>query len=50
MAVLSLAEVAPAALQQHYTWGVLLAALAVFGSGKWALAAGWVVAVQSKNK
>ena len=50
MAVLSLAEVAPAALQQHYTWGVLLAALAVFGSGKWALAAGWVGAFQSKNK
>ncbi len=37
VAVLSLAEIAPAALQQHMTWGVLLAGLAVFGSGKWSL-------------
>jgi putative oxidoreductase len=37
VAVLSLAEVAPAALQQHVTWGVLLAALAIFGNGTWAL-------------
>ncbi len=35
VAVLSLSEVAPAALQQHITWGVLLAALALFGSGQW---------------
>ena len=46
MAVLSLAEVAPASLQQHYTWGVLLAA---FGSGKWTLVAWWVGAFKSKN-
>jgi putative oxidoreductase len=37
VAVLSLAEIAPAALQQHITWGVLLAGVAVFGSGRWAL-------------
>jgi putative oxidoreductase len=37
VAVLSLAEIAPAALQQHITWGVLLAGLALFGSGRWAL-------------
>jgi len=37
VAVLSLAEIAPAALQQHVTWGVLLAGLAVFGSGRWAI-------------
>jgi putative oxidoreductase len=37
VAVLSLTEVAPAALQQHVTWGVLLAALAIFGNGAWAL-------------
>ena len=37
VAVLSLAEIAPAALQQHITWGVLLAALAIFGNGPWAL-------------
>jgi putative oxidoreductase len=37
VAVLSLAEIAPAAFQQHITWGVLLAGLAVFGSGRWTL-------------
>ncbi len=37
VAVVSLMDVAPAALQQHITWGVLLAALALFGSGKWVL-------------
>jgi putative oxidoreductase len=37
VAVISLMDVAPAALQQHITWGVLLAALALFGSGKWVL-------------
>jgi putative oxidoreductase len=36
-AVMSLSEVAPAALQQHITWGVLLAMLAAFGSGRWSL-------------
>lgn len=34
VAVISLSEVAPAALQQHITWGVLLVALAVYGVGK----------------
>lgn len=37
VAVLSLAEIAPAALQQHISWGIVLAALAVFGSGGWTL-------------
>jgi putative oxidoreductase len=37
VAVISLGDIAPAALQQHITWGVLLAALAVFGPGRWAL-------------
>lgn len=37
VAVVSLADIAPAALQQHITWGVLLAGLGVFGSGRWAL-------------
>lgn len=36
-AVLSLSEIAPAALQQHITWGVLLAALALYGPGAWSL-------------
>jgi putative oxidoreductase len=37
VAVISLSEIAPAALQQHITWGVLLAALALFGCGKYAM-------------
>jgi putative oxidoreductase len=37
VAVLSLAEIAPAAMQQHVSWGIVLATLAVFGSGRWAL-------------
>ncbi len=41
VAVVSLAEIAPAALQQHITWGVLLAALALYGCGPWSLAR-WV--------
>lgn len=37
VAVISLSEIAPAALQQHVTWGVLLAALAIYGVGRWSL-------------
>lgn len=37
VAVISLAEIAPAALQQHVTWGVLLAGLALYGVGRWSL-------------
>lgn len=37
IAVISLSEIAPGALQQHITWGVLLALLAIYGCGKWAL-------------
>lgn len=37
VAVISLQEIAPAALTQHILWGSLLAALAVFGPGKWSL-------------
>ena len=35
VAVLSLSEIAPAALQQHISWGIVLAALVVFGVGRW---------------
>ena len=35
VAVISLSEIAPAALQQHVFWGSLLAALAIFGLGPW---------------
>lgn len=41
VAVLSLSEIAPAAFQQHLTWGALLAALALFGPGRWSLDHAW---------
>ena len=37
VAVVSLAELAPAAWQQHVLWGTLLAGLAVYGSGPWSV-------------
>jgi putative oxidoreductase len=37
VAVLSLTDIAPAALQQHVFWGSLLAAVAIFGPGRLAL-------------
>jgi putative oxidoreductase len=37
VAVASLAEIAPAALQQHVFWGALLAGLAIYGPGRWSL-------------
>ena len=42
VAVFSLADIAPAALQQHITWGVLLAALALYGVGRWSLDGAWL--------
>ena len=41
VAVLSLAEVAPAALQQHQFWGSLLLGLVLWGPGKWSVDAWW---------
>jgi putative oxidoreductase len=37
VAVVSLAEIAPAALQQHVFWGSLLLALVLWGPGRWSL-------------
>lgn len=37
VAVASLAEIAPAALQQHVFWGALLAGIAVYGPGAWSV-------------
>ena len=37
VAVISLAEIAPAALQQHILWGCLLIGLLLWGPGRWAL-------------
>jgi putative oxidoreductase len=37
VAVISLSEIAPAAMQQHILWGALLAGLAIYGLGPWTL-------------
>jgi putative oxidoreductase len=37
VAVISLAEIAPAALQQHVLWGSLLLGLLLWGPGRWSL-------------
>jgi putative oxidoreductase len=37
VAVISLSEIAPAALQQHQFWGSLLAGLAIWGVGQWSV-------------
>jgi putative oxidoreductase len=37
VAVISLAEIAPAALQQHVFWGSLLTGLVLWGPGRWSL-------------
>jgi putative oxidoreductase len=37
VAVISLAEIAPAALQQHQFWGSLLIGLLLWGPGRWSL-------------
>jgi putative oxidoreductase len=45
VAVISLMDIAPAAFQQHLFWGSLLAALLLWGPGRWSVdrfAAPWV--------
>jgi putative oxidoreductase len=37
VAVISLAEIAPAALQQHVLWGCLLIAVVLWGPGRWSV-------------
>lgn len=37
VAVVSLGDIAPAALQQHILWGTLLAGVAIQGPGRWSL-------------
>lgn len=41
VAVLSLPEIAPAALQQHQFWGSLLLGVVLWGPGQWALDRLW---------
>ncbi|MDZ4163270.1 MAG: DoxX family protein [Burkholderiales bacterium] len=45
VAVLSLSEIAPAAMQQHMLWGALLAGVAVYGPGSWSVDR-WVFATR----
>lgn len=47
MAVLSLAEIAPAALGQHHLWGSLLLGLVLWGPGKLSLDAWWTRGIPS---
>lgn len=49
VAVLSLTEIADAALQQHVFWGSLLAALALWGPGKWSVDAWWWPRVAARH-
>ena len=42
VAVISLAEIAPAALNQHQLWGSLLIGLLLWGPGRWSLDA-WLL-------
>jgi putative oxidoreductase len=42
VAVISLGEVAEAALQQHAFWGSLLLALLLWGPGRWSVDAWWL--------
>jgi len=42
VAVISLSEIAPAAMQQHQFWGSLLLALLLWGPGRWSLDA-WLM-------
>lgn len=37
VAVISLSEIAPAAMQQHVFWGSLLAGLSIYGLGPWSV-------------
>lgn len=41
VAVLSLPDIAPAALQQHQFWGTLLVGIMLWGPGSWSLDAWW---------
>lgn len=41
VAVISLSDIAPAALQQHQLWGALLMGVLLWGPGKWSVDAWW---------
>lgn len=48
VAVISLPEIAPAALQQHVFWGSLLAGIAIYGPGRLSLDA-WLLRLLGAN-
>jgi putative oxidoreductase len=48
VAVISLMDVADAALQQHIFWGSLLIGLALWGSGRWSID-GWRSAARARR-
>jgi putative oxidoreductase len=48
VAVISLSEVAEAALQQHVFWGSLLLGLVLWGSGRWSVDAWWLGSADSR--
>jgi putative oxidoreductase len=50
VAVLSLADIAPAALQQHQFWGSLLVGLILWGPGRWSLDAHFVERLSSPGR
>lgn len=50
VAVLSLADIAPAALQQHQFWGSLLVGLLLWGPGRWSLDALFVARLSSTSR
>jgi putative oxidoreductase len=49
IAVISLSEIAPAALQGHQFWGALLAGLAIWGVGRWSVDATLLKSCDARN-
>jgi len=49
VAVLSLADIPPAALQQHWFWGSLLLGLVLWGAGRWSVDAGLTARLSSRR-
>jgi putative oxidoreductase len=49
IAVISLSEIAPAALQGHQFWGALLAGLAIWGVGRWSVDASLLKSRDARN-
>lgn len=50
IAVISLMEIAPAALQQHLLWGALLVMVLLWGAGRWSADALWMARLSSRPR